>query len=377
MNILHVSFDEIATPLTLHQRLQEAREVGARSVLVLAGDGVEWPAATIDPWLQGLGVPVFGGVFPEVVHGTLHSPTGLVTVSLADVVPLVVVSGLDQTSTDYGAALAALPDETPSLLVLVDGLAPYIARFVESVFDQVGGGPFVVGGGAGSLSFQSRPCLFTPAGMRANAALVASLPQPLGIGVDHGWEPVDGPFLVTQSKGNRILQLNYRPAAEIYRQCVEPRVGEALTPENFFGHAKAYPFGMVRPDGSLLVRDPIVMDGGELVCVGEVPVQTAVHVLRGSDQNLIDAAARGAASAVRALGAPPAGGLLIDCISRVLFLGERFTEELAAVQDSLQGADATARPPFGALTLGEIANNGTHCLEFYNKTFVLGAFGHA
>jgi hypothetical protein len=29
------------------------------------------------------------------------------------------------------------------------------------------------------------------------------------------------------------------------------------------------------------------------------------------------------------------------------------------------------------LSLGEIANNGTHLLDFYNKTFVLGAYGHA
>jgi hypothetical protein len=27
------------------------------------------------------------------------------------------------------------------------------------------------------------------------------------------------------------------------------------------------------------------------------------------------------------------------------------------------------------LSLGELANNGSHCLELYNKSIVVGAFG--
>jgi hypothetical protein len=72
-----------------------------------------------------------------------------------------------------------------------------------------------------------------------------------------------------------------------------------------------------------------------------------------------------------------AGGLLVDCISRVLFLGPRFGEELQAAHRRLQQAGGPQVPLFGVLSLGEIANNGTYLLEFYNKTFVLGAYGHA
>ena len=55
--------------------------------------------------------------------------------------------------------------------------------------------------------------------------------------------------------------------------------------------------------------------------------------------------------------------LLIDCISRVLYMGSDFSEELLEIDPNKIG--------FGALTLGEIANNGDSFLEVYNKTAVV------
>ncbi|MEI7446985.1 MAG: FIST C-terminal domain-containing protein, partial [Burkholderiales bacterium] len=56
--------------------------------------------------------------------------------------------------------------------------------------------------------------------------------------------------------------------------------------------------------------------------------------------------------------------LFIDCVSRVLFLGDAFDRELrSVVRDDV--------PTIGALTLGEIANAGRSFLEFHNKTAVV------
>jgi len=175
-------------------------------------------------------VPVFGAVFPEVIHGVEHSPTGLVVVGLDNHAEVTVVRGLDQPGTDFAAALASAPTTQDSVLVLVDGLSLRIARFVEAVFDHIGGGPsFIggggpsfIGGGGGSLSFQPRPCLFTPQGLLAGAALVVSLDTTLAVGVRHGWQAIAGPFVVTRTDGNTVQQLDYRPAAEVYQACVGP-----------------------------------------------------------------------------------------------------------------------------------------------------------
>ncbi len=58
----------------------------------------------------------------------------------------------------------------------------------------------------------------------------------------------------------------------------------------------------------------------------------------------------------------------MDCISRVLFLEDKFKNEIDAVSDH----DSTT---VGVLALGEIANTGKDYLDFYSKTTVVGLLG--
>jgi hypothetical protein len=381
MKVVNVAFDRLAAPADLRRRLHEARALGARSVLLLAGDGVAWPADAIDPWLQSLGLPVFGGVFPAVVHGNEHSRQGLVTVALADAPALTLVQQLDRPDAALAAALRSLDATSPALLVLADGLAPAFARFVEAVFAGFGGGTTFVGGGAGSASLTARPCLFTPEGMRERVALLAALPGPLGVGTGQGWSRLDGPFVATRTEGRRIERLDDRPAAEVYRRCVEPLLGCTLQATNFRQQAQGFPVGLAQPDGSLRVHGPLALEGGALVCVAEVPPQTRVQVMHGAPLPLVEAARRAALQAVDALGlqgAAPEAALLLDCVSRVRVLGPRFGDELVAVERGLRSRGGGGlQPPFGALTLGEFANDGRQGLAFFDKSCVVGAFGRS
>ena len=96
MQVLQLHFDPVGSPALLAQRLQEAVQAGARSVLVLAGDGVAWPAEAVNPLLQALPVPVFGGVFPQVLHGGMHTETGLVVALPPELVQPYLEAGLLQ-----------------------------------------------------------------------------------------------------------------------------------------------------------------------------------------------------------------------------------------------------------------------------------------
>jgi hypothetical protein len=58
--------------------------------------------------------------------------------------------------------------------------------------------------------------------------------------------------------------------------------------------------------------------------------------------------------------------LVIDCVSRALFLGDRFGEELEAVREE-------PHPQIGFLSLGEIGASGDDFMEFLNKTIVVAS----
>ncbi|MEM6299570.1 MAG: FIST C-terminal domain-containing protein [Bacteroidota bacterium] len=158
--------------------------------------------------------------------------------------------------------------------------------------------------------------------------------------------------------------MDHRPAFEVYKEVVEKHGGQQFSDDNFFDIAKAYPFGISKVDAERVVRDPLMVQENSLVCVGEVPQGAYVDILNGNQDTLIGAARKAKEFSESNMEDPTKMRFFIDCISRVLFLEENFSEELKAVSSpDIQ--------TIGACTLGEIANNQDAYLEFYNKTAVV------
>jgi len=315
-------------------------------------------------------IPVAGGVFPGVIYGDHKYDTGIV----ADVVPLAaaptVITGLD--TTDF--QLSHFPDlpekEKFTTLVLVDGLTKHIAFFLDSLFRRVGNKVSYIGGGAGSLSFQQKPCIFDSQGVYQDAALVLWLKTTTSLGVRHGWQSLSGLYIAKQTEGTLVQKLYNKPAFQVYSQIIRAKTGKSLTKENFFDLAKEHPLGIFHPRMDYIVRDPIAFtDDGALVCVGEVPAGSLVYILHGDKQSLIRNAQLAANDAMRH-NAHGQHNLIVDCISRVLYLEDDFDKELNAV---LKVLPPNAAVPYGILTLGEIATFMTGRVEFFNKTVVVGS----
>lgn len=368
---MHVDFISDAARERLPAALDAmASRPDVQAVLLLGCDADGHDPASADAALAACPKPVLGGVFPRIVVGSDCLERGLLVVGLRRPVDVVVVDRVSQR--DAGGIADVLEENGPrsrpgeTVIAFADGLSAGIAGLVEALFDVHGLDVNYVGGGAGSLSLRPGPCVFTQRGLLADAAVVGRLRAGSGLGVRHGWESVSEAFRVTGSSGNVIETLDWRPAHEVWCEVLRAQGAVLSGDDDFFDVAKGFPFGIERVGGEIVVRDPIARDGDRLVCVGPVPQGSFVRVLRGRPDALVAAAAdaRRAAEAALPDGASPYCTLFIDCISRVLFLGDAFPRELRAVaRDDL--------PTIGALTLGEIANGGRSFLEFHNKTAVV------
>jgi hypothetical protein len=341
-------------------------------VLLLIGEHSTFDVNALLAALREQQIPVAGGVFPGVIYGDQRYEAGLV----ADVLPLAaqpnVITGLDA----IGFSLDQLPEpseEQYTALVLVDGLTKHVALFLDRMFRELGNAVSYIGGGAGSLSFQQKPCVFDSKGIYQDAALILWVKATATLGVRHGWQRSRGPFVASHTEGTLVQQLNNQPAFQLYSQYVEQRAKIKLTKENFFSIAKEYPLGIYHPGMDFIVRDPITFtDDKALVCVGEVPRGAMIYILHGNKQSLVDHAHMATTEAMQ----NSAGGqhnLIVDCISRVLYLEADFSQELNAVIAALP---AQAPTPYGILSLGEIATFQTGRVEFFNKTFVVGSLQH-
>ncbi len=203
--------------------------------------------------------------------------------------------------------------------------------------------------------------IFTNLGLKSDCALLGFSKLKSSIGVKHGWEKISEELQVTSSKDNEIYEINYRDAFDVYKETVEEFSKMKFTNDNFFDIAKGYPLGIGKISGELVVRDPITSNGKSLLCVGAVPQNSFVYILQGEAKKLIEAASQASKNAEFK---GEHFTLFIDCISRVLFLENEFSKEIDSIEK-------TGYQLIGALTLGEIANNKDHYLEFYNKTSVV------
>lgn len=344
-----------------------------RAVLILACDANAFISEQVDPILRQCPLPVFGGCFPKILAGNQHLDTGTMVVGLRDPVEIAVVRGLsddgNDLENDVDRALEGIDCSGRTIFTFVDGLSSRIHRLIEGLFNQLGYSCNYLGGGAGSLSLKQKPCLFTNHGLIEDAAVLAVSDVASGIGVAHGWKPVSNVFKLTEAKQNRAISLNWEPAFQVYRNAVEMHSGLSFDEHSFFDIAKAYPLGILKLDAEMVIRDPIRVEKDELVCVGEIPKGSFVHIMHGSMDSLVEGAviARDAAHASYAMQSTAPTTFLIDCISRALFMGDDIARELSTV--------AQDGPTIGAMTIGEIANTGHTCLEFYNKTVVAGLLG--
>lgn len=341
------------------------------ALVIVACSENEFTPEQVDPIIKSLELPLMGGVFPAIMVNHNIYKKGTVIWGVKRTVTICKVENISSEDEDITNKLEeSLQDSIDNKalqIVFVDGFSKRIGALTSGLHELIGLTSDTVGGGAGSLDFVQRPCLFTNDGMKQDAAVIATVSGRAGVGVAHGWTKIGGPYRVTESEQNTIISLDWRPAFEVYKEIVEAHSDQKFTDDNFFDIAKAYPFGLARLDGEHIVRDPLMVEGkGSLVCVGEVNTGEHVDILNGNTPSLLAAAGDARKIADDYLDGAPQIRIFMDCISRVLFLDNEFETEIAAVKhdDNLL---------LGICTIGEIANHGDEFVEFYNKTSVVAS----
>ena len=316
-------------------------------------------------------VSFFGGVFPGIIGEGKHQKGGATITPLQAYIKPLVFEGLTGRSFVLPDYIIDIPqEEKGDAIVFVDGLSSNISSFLSAIFNALGNTVKYIGGGAGSLSLKQQPCLFTNDGVKMDAAIVLLLQKKISTGVKHGWDSISGPFVATKTHKNSIIEINWQNAYEVYKEVVEADSGQKFEDDNFFSIAKGYPFGIQREASEYVVRDPIAVNpDGSLQCVGEVSENVVIDILKGQPENLINAAREAAEVATQK--SDYCQALVVDCISRNLYLEESYPKALELINQQITEQNALVNVE-GILTLGEISTYGKGYLEFLNKTIVVG-----
>lgn len=321
--------------------------------------------------LNTLGILFFGAFFPGIIANNKQVNDGaIIKVLPMRTKPCILKHG-EQQDFEIPIDLSANSEgEKSGAIVLVDGLSPHISSFLSTIFNVLGNSVNYIGGGGGSLSFEQGPCLFSNEGTFQDAAIVMIVDNKISTGVRHGWKKIGGPYIATKTNKNTILEINWQNAYDVYKEIVEEDSRYKISPENFYTISNCYPFGIKKNGSEYIVREPISVNAeGEILCLADVRENVVLDILKGQTNNLIEAAHEAVEIATEESDFSEC--LVIDCISRAIFLEDDYSKSLDIIDEHILEQNKNV-PVEGILSLGEISASGNGYLEIFNKTIVVG-----
>lgn len=321
------------------------------------------------------GLKICGGIFPGLILGDSKYMEGIIAVRLPKEANPKLIQDLSNLDASHFEKLMKPLKTSCASMIIVDAFSTSVEPFLKNLNDTFGPLFDFIGAGAGHLTLKQEPCLFYDNQFVQDAALLIPLAKHhLSLGIKHGWKRLSGPYVATHTEKKRIYELNWNNAADFYIPELEKLENIKITPDNFYDVCKSYPFGLFKDGFEDIVRDPISFKSGEYIeCVSEVPENASLYLLKGTTSSLIDAAMKATDAATLGVSGTIEGLFIVDCISRVLKLGNEFEKEIHQVTTSINNNKINC-PVFGVLSIGEIATYAYSQTELFNKTIVIGAF---
>ncbi|MCF8231569.1 MAG: FIST C-terminal domain-containing protein [Bacteroidales bacterium] len=316
-------------------------------------------------------INIFGGIFPGLIYKGQYKTTGAIVFPMPSSCEPVIFNDLTQNPLPVNSLFkeAELSDNILAN-IFFDGFSQDIKEFLSEIYRKLGNSVKYIGGGAGTSDYIQKPVIISNSGIFQDAAVICFAHQNTMISVRHGWEILNGPYLITSSEKNIVKTINWRNAYEVYEEALK-NFKISLNASNIHKTALKYPLGVYKEGVEYILRSPIQRTiNNELVCVGEVPENSAVYILAADEHSLLRASDR-ATEEVLNYDDNPGNSITVIDFSRSVLLGDAFYKELDNVYRKLSQRNPDS-VNFGVLTIGQIASFPTGSMDLFNKSFVIG-----
>jgi len=342
-----------------------------KGILLFVAEETPFDYKKIYSFLKKAKVTVFGGIFPEVIFEESSYKKGVVGCSIQSLVTIEVIKDLNNFNGVLPKNIISKNAET--LFILNDGLSNNIPFLIETLYEINTKEMIFIGGGTGSLKNMKKESLFYNDNLFSDGAIIVSIEGYMSVGVDHGWQPIYGPIIANEVERHVLKSINWEPAFMYYKKVIEKDSGTKLNSDNFIQISKCYPFGILKYDKEIILRAAIGIDSENNILLGsEIPKNSMLMIMKGDHKKIISAAGSGTEKSKEVFISKkerlPKKALIIDCITRALFLDKMFKDELKMIKEKAGSGISL----FGFLSLGEIASYGNKYIELLNKTVVVG-----
>lgn len=263
------------------------------------------------------------------------------------------------------------PHPRKAFLFFTDGLLKNSAPIIKGMQETLGTFfPMVGAGSSDDFHFKKTFQYGPEAVMTSGAAgLLIGGQITLSIGSQHGWKPLGRPRIINQTDGHIIKTIDGKKASSLYEEYFGKAM-EDLRAKQLGQMAILYPLGIYLPeDNEYLLRNAIdILDDGSIVCQGEVPEGSEVHIMLGNKESCKQAARKAAMEVRESLkDRNPQLVLIFESLARNKLLGRGAFQEIELIKEIL----GHKTPLLGMYSYGEIAP--FHSRQYIKKTHLQNA----
>ena len=354
----------------LVKTLDKVLTTNPKALTILAATGNEFSKIKLDPVLEGLGVPVSGGIFPKVIFKDQLLDKGSIVIAWQNEISITNYKNIENTDTIRD--LIGISNKTKhtkdigEYLIFIDSAVPNLEENLDVLYKKIGFRATFAGGGAGSATLKSTPCIISNEGLLKNAMQTVSTNHKSKITSTHGWQKQSGPHLVTSSIKATIKTLNYEPVADFYKKHNTLFRDHNLKCTKFSTFFNEYPIGIENIDGELLVRDPIRCTDDSIEYIGNIPEYSKVHMLTGttdSSRNEVEIELE----KLNLKDEEADATFIFSCVNRDDADSYGYSKEIRMLNKHL----AESKHVVGTLAIGEIATGESRLLHLHNKSIVI------
>lgn len=265
-----------------------------------------------------------------------------------------------------------------SLIILMDGLAGKGEEVSLAALAHFGGKLRIAGGSAADDNAFKSTAVFSGERSATDAlsACMVFSKIPVAIGVDHGHTPVSAPLTITKAVGNKVYELNGRPAIDVWMEATrEPAKKFGINVDTMWKDPAALArFSFIYEGGLSTGKNYKIRWSGMntatkqcLPFVCSMPEGAVMRIMESDKEQEIASARNAALFAMRSLnGKKPAGAIIFDCAVRGAILGADFYKAVDAVKQVIGDI-----PFIGLETYGELALEEGQLSGFHNTTTVV------
>lgn len=283
---------------------------------------------------------------------------------------------LAQAAAGFKQSIPGYPER--SFIILMDGLAGKGEDVSLAALSSFGGNMRIAGGSAADDYKFKSTSVFTGDAVASDAISAAMLlsKTPPALGVDHGHTPVSAPFTITKAVGNKVYELDGKPAVNVWMEATrEPAKKFGIdvdaiwqNPEMLGRFSFIFEAGLLTGKNYKIRWSGLTTDTKDyLPFVCSMPEGAVMRVMEGTCDTEIQSARNAALFAMQSLaGKKPAGAIIFDCAVRGAILGLDFHKAVAEIKKVVGDI-----PLIGLETYGELALEEGQLSGFHNTTTVV------